>query len=74
MNGNYAMEAGFNVSDAMFVEPSTSEAVRQYAIIVCVKQGNENAGFVKALMDCLHSDEVKNFIDKEYNKSVIPIQ
>lgn len=71
MNGNYAMEAGYKASDALFLEKQDSEAATLYANIVCVKEGNENADFAIALKECVKSATVKNFIDKKYEKSVI---
>lgn len=71
MNGNYAMEAGYRVSDALAIEDQSSEAAKTYANIICVKEGNENAEFVKALVECLKNQKVKDFIDKKYEKSVI---
>lgn len=73
MNGNYAVEAGFKVSDALFIEKQDSEAAKLYANILCVKEGNENADFAIALSECLKSDKVKTFIDNKYNKSVIAV-
>lgn len=71
MNGNYAMEAGFKVSDALYIEEQTSKAATLYANIVCVKEGNENADFAIALKECVKSKSVKDFIEKTYDKSVI---
>lgn len=71
MNGNYAMEAGYKATDALYLEPSTSTAAKTYANIVCVKEGNENADYAKALIECLKSDKVKKFIEGKYEKSVI---
>lgn len=71
MNGNYAMEAGYSASDAIYLEKQDSEAAKTYANIVCVKEGNENADFAKALAECVKSKTVKDFVDKKYNKSVI---
>jgi D-methionine transport system substrate-binding protein len=73
MNGNYAMEAGFKVSDALFVEPQSSTAAQTYANILCVKSGNENEKWAKDLLNCLKSKKVKDYIEKTYNKSVIAI-
>ena len=73
LNGNYAVEAGFKVSDATFVEPKSSEAAKTYANILCVKSGNENEAWALALFNCLKSQKVKDFIDKKYNQSVIAV-
>lgn len=71
MNGNYAMEAGYKATDALYLEPSTSTAAKTYANIVCVKEGNENLDYSKALIECLKSEIVKKFIEGKYEKSVI---
>lgn len=74
INGNYAIEAGFNVStDAIIKEDKDSEAAKPYANIVVVKEGNENSEKIQALVKALTSDEVKDFINKEYDGAVIPV-
>ena len=73
MNGNYAMEAGFKVSEALFVEPQDSAAAKTYANILCVKDGNQNEKWAKDLLNCLKSQKVKDYIAKTYNQSVIAI-
>ena len=73
MNGNYAVEAGFKVSDALYIEKQDSQAAKLYANILCVKEGNEKADYAVALAECLKSDKVKKFIDKKYDKSVIAV-
>ena len=37
-----------------------------------MKEGNENNEGVKALVDVLKSDEIKNFINEKYDGAVIP--
>ena len=71
MNGNYAIEAGFKVSDALFVEKEDSAAAQTYANIICVKSGNENEAWALDLFNTLKSQKVKDFINKKYEKSVI---
>ncbi|AJG97340.1 MetQ/NlpA family ABC transporter substrate-binding protein [Clostridium beijerinckii] len=74
INGNYAIEAKFNpAKDAIIIEDKASEAAKPYANIVVVKQGNENQEKIKALVKAMTSPEVKEFIEKEYNGSVIPV-
>ena len=41
INGNYAIEAGLKVSDALAVEAQDSEAAKTYANVLVVKEGNE---------------------------------
>lgn len=74
INGNYAMEAGFNVlEDGIIKEDKDSEDVKPYANILVVKEGNENLEKIQNLVKALTSDEVRDFINKEYNGSVIPV-
>ena len=74
INGNYAIEAGFDVlKDAIIKEDKDSEAAKPYANIVVVKEGNENEEKIQALVKALTSDEVRDFINTEYNGSVIPV-
>lgn len=74
INGNYAIEAKFNpAKDAIIIEDKNSEAAKPYANIVVVKEGNENQEKIKALVKAMTSPEVKAFIEKEYNGSVIPV-
>lgn len=73
INGNYALEAGLKVSDALAVEASDSLAAKTYANIVAVKEGNENTDKTKALVEALTSEEVKTFINEKYDGAVVPV-
>jgi D-methionine transport system substrate-binding protein len=74
INGNYAIEAGFNpTKDALIIEDKDSEAAKPYANIIAVKEGNENEQKIKDLVKAMTSPEVKEFIEKQYNGSVIPV-
>lgn len=73
LNGNYALEAGYTVAkDALVYEKSDSEAAKTYVNIIAVKEGNENSDKIKALVDVLKSDEIKDFINENYDGAVIP--
>ncbi len=75
INGNYALQAGLNAStDALAVETSDSEAVQKYVNVVAVREGNENNEGVKALVEVLKSDEIKQFIEDTYQGSVVPYE
>lgn len=75
LNGNYALEAGFSVGkDALAYEKSDSEAAKTYVNIIGVKEGNENNEAIKALVDVLKSDEIKNYINESYDGAVIPFE
>lgn len=75
LNGNYALEAGFSVGkDALAYETSDSEAAKTYVNIIAVKEGNENNEAIKALVDVLKSDEIKQYINDTYDGAVIPFE
>ena len=75
LNGNYALRAGYSVSkDALAYETSDSEAAKTYVNVIAVKEGNENSDKIKALVDVLKSDEIKDFINEKYDGAVIPFE
>ncbi|SFR67060.1 MetQ/NlpA family ABC transporter substrate-binding protein [[Clostridium] aminophilum] len=75
LNGNYAMEAGFTVSkDAIAYEKSDSEAAKTYVNVIAVKEGNESSDKIKALIEVLTSEQITDFINKNYNGAVIPFK
>ena len=75
LNGNYALQAGYSVSkDALAYETSDSEAAKTYVNVISVKEGNENSDKIKALVDVLKSDEIKDFINEKYDGAVIPFE
>lgn len=75
LNGNYAMEAGFSVAkDAVAYEQSDSEAAKTYVNVIAVKEGSENNEAIKALVDALKSDAVKEYINNTYDGGVIPFE
>ncbi|HIZ77778.1 MAG TPA: MetQ/NlpA family ABC transporter substrate-binding protein [Firmicutes bacterium] len=74
INGNYAIEAGLVVgTDAIATEDADSIAAETYANVVAVKAGNEENEAIKALVEALQSDEVKQFMEETYNGAVIPM-
>ena len=73
INGNYALDAGYKVSDALAVEKSDSLAAKTYANIIAVKEGNEDSAKTKALVEAVLSDEVKEYINKNYDGAVVPV-
>lgn len=73
INGNYAIDAGFKVSDALAVEDSQSIAATTYGNVIAVQEGRENEEAIKALIEALESDEVKAFIETTYEGAVVPL-
>lgn len=73
INGNYAIEAGLNVSkDAIAFEDKNSIAAETYGNILAVNKGDENRKDIQALVKALQSEEVKKFIEETYEGAVVP--
>ncbi len=73
INGNYALQAGLKVADALATESSEGEAAQQYGNVLVVKEGNENSEKIQALYKALTSDKVKEYIDSTYNGAVVAL-
>lgn len=73
INGNYAIDAGLKVADALAVEASDSEAAEKYANVVAVQEGHENDSAIQALVEVLKSDEIQEFINTTYGGAVVPL-
>lgn len=72
INGNYAIDAGLKVSDALAVEDAASIAATRYSNIIAVRKGEETSEKTKALVEALTSDTVKQFIEETYDGAVVP--
>ena len=72
INGNYAILGGLKVADALSAEKADSIAATTYANILAVRAGDENRPELKALIDALKSDQVKEFMTKKYEGAVVP--
>ncbi|OXM99583.1 MetQ/NlpA family ABC transporter substrate-binding protein [Bifidobacterium vansinderenii] len=74
LNGNYAIQAKFDPSkDALASEKADGLAAKTYANILVVKEGNENTAKTKELKKALNSDEVRDYINKNYKGAVLPV-
>ena len=73
INGNYAIDAGLKVSDAVAVEAADGVAAEAYVNVLTVKEGKENDEGIKALIKALKSEKVKAFIEETYDGAVVPL-
>lgn len=74
INGNYAMEAGLTVADALAIESAQGVAAEAYGNILVTKEGHENDPAIQTLAAALQSNEVRSFIENTYTDgSVQPI-
>ena len=68
-------EVAYSVGkDALAYEKSDSEAAKTYVNVIAVKEGNENNPAIKALVDTLKSDTIKQYINDTYDGAVIPFE
>ena len=74
INGNYAIDAGLNpTKDAVLLESADED--NPYVNIVACQKGHENDEKIKALIEVLQSDKIKNYITSTYSDgSVIPVK
>ena len=73
INGNYAIDAGLSIADALAIESAEGEAATAYANVLTVKEGRENDEGIQALLAALESDEVRAFIEETYAGAVVPL-
>ena len=73
INGNYALEAKLpDTTPALLIETFDAESSVRRTNYLVVKEGNENADKIKALVDAIVSPEVEKYIQDTYKGSVIP--
>ena len=73
INGNYAIDAGLKIADALAVESADGAAAQAYVNVLAVKEGNENSEKIQALVKALKTDAVKAFIESTYAGAVVPM-
>lgn len=73
INGNYALQAALSPTrDALISEKADGSQAPYYINYIVVKDGNQETEKTKALCQAVHSEEVKEYIEKTYAGSVIP--
>ncbi|MDA7027498.1 methionine ABC transporter substrate-binding lipoprotein MetQ [Bacillus sp. CLL-7-23] len=71
INVNFAIQNKLNPkTDSIELE---SPEDNPYANIIAVRKGDEDSAKIKALLEVLRSDKIKQFIDKKYQGSVISV-
>ena len=71
INANFAIDADLNpVDDSIVVEDGNSP----YANLIAVRSGDEERPELQRLIEVLQSDEIKTFIEENYNGTIIPAE
>ena len=73
INGNYAIDAGLKVSEALAVEAADGAAAEAYVNVIAVMEGRENDAKIQALIKALKTAEVKAYIESTYEGAVVPL-
>ena len=73
INGNYAIQAGLNVADALAIEAADGTAGTAYVNVLAVAEGREEDPAIQALVAALESDAVKTFMEETYGGAVVPV-
>lgn len=73
INGNYALEAGLDVKNALAVERADGDSAQLYANIIAVKEGNEESAKTKALIKVLKTKKIYDYITEHYEGAVLPV-
>ena len=74
INGNYAIEGGLHVSQALAVEANDGLAAQTYGNIIATVPGKKDNEALKVLVEVLQSDAVKKFIEEKYDGAVVPLK
>ncbi|RDU61160.1 MetQ/NlpA family ABC transporter substrate-binding protein [Helicobacter marmotae] len=69
INANYALQAHMSLKDALFYENDKSA----YVNVLVAREDNKDDWRIKALRDCLTSDESREFILSKYKGEIIPV-
>ena len=73
INGNYAIEGGLHVSQALAVEANDGLAAQTYGNIIATSPDKAEDAALKALVEALKGKEVKDFIEGKYDGAVVPL-
>lgn len=73
INGNYALQAGLKVADALAIEDASGDAAQTYANVIACRNGDESSAKIQALVNALKTDAVKTYIADSYNGAVVAI-
>ena len=73
INGNYAVEGGLSVKDALAVEANDGLAAQTYGNIVATSSKNADNEALKALVSVLQGSKIAEYINSTYNGAVVPL-
>lgn len=73
INGNYAIEGGLHVSEALAVEANDGLAAQTYGNIIATTPDKADDPALAALVEVLQGPEVRDYINSTYDGAVVPL-
>ena len=73
INGNYAIEGGLHVSEALAVEANDGLAAQTYGNIIATSPDKADDPALAALVEVLQGPEVRDYINSTYDGAVVPL-
>lgn len=73
INGNYAIEGGLHVSQALAVEANDGLAAVTYGNIIATSPDKAQNEALLTLVEVLQGEEIKKFINDTYDGAVVPL-
>ncbi|MCR4604981.1 MAG: metal ABC transporter substrate-binding protein [Eubacterium sp.] len=74
INGNYAIEGGLKVSEALAVEANDGLAAQTYGNIIATSPEKAKDQALLTLVEVLQSKEISDFIKSTYDGAVVPLK
>ena len=74
INGNYAIEGGLHVSQALAVEANDGLAAQTYGNIIATSPDKANNEALKVLVEVLQSKAISDYINSTYDGAVVPLK
>ncbi|MBO4242949.1 MAG: MetQ/NlpA family ABC transporter substrate-binding protein [Clostridiales bacterium] len=73
INGNYAIEGGLDVHDALAVEANDGLAAQTYGNIIATSPENADNEALQTLVEVLQGPEISEYITNTYGGAVVPL-
>ena len=73
INGNYAIEGGLHVSEALAVEANDGLAAQTYGNIIATSPSKAKNEALLTLVEVLQSEEISKYIRDTYDGAVVPL-
>jgi len=74
INGNYAIEGGLHVSQALAVEANDGLAAQTYGNIIATSPAKAKDAAIAKLVEVLQSKEIADYINGKYDGAVVPLK